>query len=73
MHAFCGLQDDIVPEASARGVFDSVRAIPGDHFSILSPENVGDPRYSELVEILLQPGGHSHRFEVERYVTELQR
>jgi len=72
IHAFCGLQDDIVVEASARGVFDSVRSVAGTHFSILKPENVGDPRYSEFVELLFEPGGHSHRFEISEYETELR-
>ena len=72
IHAFSGLQDDIVPEASARGVFSNVRAVRGTHFSILKPDSVGDPRYSELVELLLEPGGHSHRFEIAEYSTELR-
>ena len=72
IHAFCGLQDDIVVEASARGVFDSVRSVPGTHFSILRPESMGDPRYSEFVEFLLEPGGHAHRFEIEQYTTQLR-
>jgi pimeloyl-ACP methyl ester carboxylesterase len=72
IHSFYGLQDDIVVEASARGVFDSVRPMRGNHFSILKPENLADPRYAELVEPLLEPGGHSHRFEVAEYVTELR-
>lgn len=72
IHAFCGMEDDVVGEASARGVFDNMRPIPGTHFSILHPENVDDPRYAEFVELLLQPGGHSHRFEVEAYQTLLR-
>ncbi len=67
IHAFCGLQDNIVPEASARGVFDSVKSVPGTHFSILQPKDTADDRYQEFVEVLLDPGGHSHCFEVERY------
>jgi pimeloyl-ACP methyl ester carboxylesterase len=69
IHAFCGLQDDIVPEASARGVFDSVRSVPGTHSSILEPEDSNDPRFKKLREVLLEPGGHSHRFEIEHYET----
>jgi pimeloyl-ACP methyl ester carboxylesterase len=67
IHAFCGMQDAVVPEASARGMFDSVRSVPGTHFSILEPPHTSDPRYRELVEILLDPGGHKHRFEVADY------
>jgi hypothetical protein len=57
----------VVPEASARAMFDSVRSVPGTHFSIVEPPHTRDPRYRELVEILLDPGGHKHRFEVDDY------
>lgn len=67
IHAVCGLQDNIVPEASARGVFDSVKSIEGNHFTIHCPADAKDKRYTEFVEYLLDPGGHTHRFEVERY------
>lgn len=67
IHSFCGLQDDVVPEASARGPFDNVRRVPGTHFSILRPESHEDRRYSELAEVLLDPGGHAHRHDVEDY------
>ena len=69
IHAFCGLEDNIVPEASARGVFDSVRSVPGKHDTILQPGNSGDPRFKKLREVLLEPGGHTHRFEIEHYET----
>lgn len=68
IHAFAGLEDDIVPEASARGVFD-VRPVPGTHSTIITPPDREDPRYDELVELLLDPGGHSHRFDIEHYET----
>jgi hypothetical protein len=71
IHAFCGMQDNIVPEASARGMFDNLRTVPGTHFSILKPPSITDPRYRELVEILLDPGGHKHAFEVEEYRAEI--
>ena len=67
IHAFCGLEDNIVPEASARGVFDNVKEVKGTHFSIIQPPNVADPRYAEFVELLLEPGGHTHRFDVDTY------
>jgi pimeloyl-ACP methyl ester carboxylesterase len=72
IHAFSGMQDDIVPEASARGPFDSVKRVKGTHFSILQPEDLTDPRYGEFAELLLDPGGHPHRFEVERYETTIR-
>jgi pimeloyl-ACP methyl ester carboxylesterase len=67
IHALCGMQDKIVPEASARGVFDSVRSIPGTHLSIHKPTDKKDDRYIQFASLLLDPGGHSHRFEVESY------
>jgi pimeloyl-ACP methyl ester carboxylesterase len=72
IHAICGLQDNIVPEASARGPFESVRRVPGNHFTILKPADRADRRYAEFTELLLEPGGHVHRFEVERYETVIR-
>jgi pimeloyl-ACP methyl ester carboxylesterase len=72
IHAFSGMQDDVVPEASARGPLESVRRVPGDHFSILRPKDGADPRYTEFTEVLLDPGGHVHRFEIEEYETVLR-
>lgn len=69
IHAFCGMQDNIVPEPSARGPFDSVKHVKGTHFSIIKPEDRNDPRYTEFAELLLDLGGHSHRFEIESYET----
>ncbi len=69
IHAFCGMQDNIVPETSARGPFDRVKRVKGTHFSIIKPEDDEDPRYTEFVELLLDPGGHTHRFEIESYET----
>lgn len=72
IHAFCGMQDNVVPEASARGPFESVRRVPGDHFSILKPDNESDRRYTELAEVLLDPGGHLHRFEIDCHETTIR-
>ena len=72
IHAICGLQDNVVPEASARGPFDSVRRVPGDHFSVLKPADRRDRRYAELAELLLDPGGHACRFEIERFETVIR-
>jgi hypothetical protein len=69
LHAFGGLQDDIVLEASARGDCESFKPLTGDHFSIVNPRDREDERYTELVDLLLDPGGHAHRFEIERYET----
>jgi len=72
IHAFCGLQDGIVLEDSARGTFDSVFSVRGNHFTILRPENRDDDRYREFVELLLDPGGHTQRFEIDDYRTVLR-
>lgn len=71
VHTFCGMQDDIVLEASARGPFTSVKSLPGDHFGIIRPKDRQDRRYTEFVELLLEETGHAHRFVVERYETSL--
>jgi pimeloyl-ACP methyl ester carboxylesterase len=72
IHAFCGLQDNVVPEASARGSFDSVRRVPGTHFSIIKPDTRDDPRYARFADLLLDPGGHAHRFEIDHYETVIR-
>jgi pimeloyl-ACP methyl ester carboxylesterase len=66
-HAFCGLEDNIVPEASARGVFDNIIEVKGTHFTIIQPPDRTDPRYANFAELLLEPGGHAHRFDVESF------
>lgn len=66
---FGGLGDAIVPEASAKGPFKYFKSVKGDHFTILEPEGTGDERYRELVEVLLDPVGHPHVFEVAHYRT----
>ncbi len=67
IHAIYGMQDKVVPESSAKGVFDSVIAVPGHHLSILQPKDRKDGRYQQLANLLLEPGGHTHRFEVKSY------
>ncbi|MEX2156747.1 MAG: alpha/beta fold hydrolase [Gemmatimonadales bacterium] len=72
IHAFCGMEDGIVLEDSARGPFDSVTRVRGNHFTILRPKNREDDRYREFVELLLGPGGHTQRFEIDEYKTVLR-
>ena len=67
IHAIYGMQDQVVPESSAKGVFDSVIAVPGHHLSVLQPKDRKDGRYQQLANLLLEPGGHTHRFEVKSY------
>ncbi|MDQ6622132.1 MAG: lysophospholipase, partial [Verrucomicrobiota bacterium] len=72
IYAFYGSSDNVVPKASARGVFDNIRAVNGSHTDIHVPENNQDRRYTEFVEVLLDPGGHAHRFEIEEYRNTLR-
>jgi pimeloyl-ACP methyl ester carboxylesterase len=72
VHCFYGLQDGIVLEASARGSFDTVTPLDGDHFTILQPRDTSDNRYREFVEALLEPTGHASVFEVDRYTTTIR-
>src|SRR5262245_32042471 len=72
IHAFCGLEDGIVLEASARGVFDSVFSVRGNHFTILQPVDAQDDRYRGFADLLLDPGGHTQRFEIDEYTTVLR-
>lgn len=67
IYAICAMEDNIVPEASARGSFDNIISVPGNHFSVLTPKNHQDKRYTGLADLLLNPGGHRHRFEIESY------
>ncbi len=71
VHCFGGLRDNVVREASAKGPFVSHKSIEGDHFEILTPKDSGDERYGELTELLLDPVGHPHVFEVEHYKTAI--
>jgi pimeloyl-ACP methyl ester carboxylesterase len=72
IHAICGMQDAIVPEASARGGFDSLRTVQGNHFTILKPKDREDDRYREFAELLLEPGGHKQRYEIASYKTAIR-
>lgn len=71
VHCFGGLTDDIVPRPSAQGPFNSYTAVHGNHFTILEPANRDDDRYREFKEVLLDPVGHPHVFEVEHYNTSI--
>lgn len=70
VRCFWGQQDDIVPEASARGPYTKGAALPGDHFSVLEP-NTQD-HYNILAEALLEPLGHKNFFEVGSYEVEVR-
>ena len=72
-HVFFGKSDAIVTEASARGGFpaDYVTPLEGDHFSIITPVDHNDTRYTEFVEALFEPTGHSSIYEIDLYETNV--
>lgn len=68
---FYGEQDDIVVEPSARGCFDCVEPLPGDHFSLIRPKN-GSEHYRKIADALLEPAGHRNVFEIEEWGVSLR-
>lgn len=68
---FGGLSDNIVQPASAQGPFPLFKSLQGNHSTILRPKSHEDDRYREFAEVLLDPGGHPHVFEVEHYRTRI--
>jgi pimeloyl-ACP methyl ester carboxylesterase len=67
IHAFWGQQDGIVVESSARAAFSASTPLPGDHFGIIRPTGPQDPAYDTLSRAILEPVGHTHIFEIERF------
>ena len=65
IHCFNGQQDGVVLEVSARGPFDHLTSIPGDHFTVVRPDDRSDPRYDHVVDALLEPDGHQNVWEVD--------
>jgi pimeloyl-ACP methyl ester carboxylesterase len=70
---FWGLQDDVVPEVSARGSFVEASALPGGHSEILQcdPVETSDQRYPALKNALLDPVGHPSIYEIELFDVNL--
>ncbi len=70
---FWGLQDDVVPEASARGSFIEASALPGGHSEILQPDpkDPNDLRYVCLKDALLNPVGHPSIYEIDLFEVNL--
>ena len=71
VHCFFGRSDNVVPDASARGPFGSAAPLRGDHFTILRPDSREDERYQRFAEVLRDPVGHPHLFEVDCYETTI--
>ena len=64
-----GQDDNVVSAVAAQASFDNVLTVDGDHSSVLKPVDRKDDRYTVLIGALLNPVGHRHVFEVERYET----
>ncbi len=71
VRCFWGMQDKIVPEASARGPHSEASPLEGDHFTILTPRDQSDPRYSLVAEAIKNPTGHPSIFEIDVFEMEL--
>jgi len=67
VHCFNGQEDRVVLEASARGPFEHLTSVRGDHSTILQPNDPTDPRYDHLVDALLEPDGHKNVWEVDAF------
>ncbi|HEX4007742.1 MAG TPA: alpha/beta fold hydrolase [Acidobacteriaceae bacterium] len=68
---YWGLEDNVVPEVSARGPFVEAGPLPGDHSGILEPKDADDDRYKALKSALLDPVGHPAIYEVELWDVNL--
>jgi len=73
---FWGLQDDVVPEVSARGSFIEASPLPGGHSEIIqcAPDATDDPedqRYQALKGALLNPVGHPSIYEIDLFEVNL--
>jgi pimeloyl-ACP methyl ester carboxylesterase len=70
---FWGLQDDVVPEVSARASFVEASPLPGGHSEIIQPDSDDpeDPRYEALKGALLNPVGHPSIYEIDLFEVNL--
>ncbi len=66
-----GAEDNIVTSAAAQASFDSILVMDGHHSSVLKPTSLVDTRYQLISSALLQPYGHRHVFEIDRYETNI--
>ena len=69
--AFWGLQDNVVPETSARGSFSETHPLDGDHSKIIEPGSADDERYLALQDALLNPVGHPWIYEIDLFEVTL--
>lgn len=71
---FWGLQDDVVPEVSARSSFVEVDPLPGGHNDIIKcdpGDPYGEERYQALKNALLSPVGHPSTYEIDLFEIKL--
>lgn len=68
---YWGMQDNVVPEVSARGPFVEAGPLDGDHSSILQPADANDGRYQALKDALLHPVGHPAIYELDLWEVNL--
>lgn len=70
---FWGMQDDVVPEVSARGPFVEASPLAGTHKTILQPDPkvANDPRLVQVKCALLDPVGHPAVYELELWDVNL--
>ncbi len=61
VHVYSGRTDNIVPRESAQSVFPNAEVLPGDHFSILSPDAPGHLTCSTIKRHLLDTFAHPGR------------
>jgi pimeloyl-ACP methyl ester carboxylesterase len=71
VRCFWGLNDGVVPEASAKGSFHVLTPLRGDHFSVLQPSGPEDENYRLLAEAILDPIGHENVFEIDWFEQRL--
>jgi pimeloyl-ACP methyl ester carboxylesterase len=70
--AFWGLEDNLVPEASARGCVEEGLPLSGDHSGVIRPSrSLEDTRYKVLKQAILNPAGHRSIFEEDRFTVDL--
>jgi len=67
--SFWGMEDEIVPEISAKGFFPVTRSLTGNHFHAHCPKSAIDKNYMDIRAALLVPHGHPaiHEIELFRY------
>ncbi|MGD9853141.1 MAG: esterase/lipase family protein [Nitrospirales bacterium] len=69
---FYGNQDTFVQKASAVGHFLNSHGLQANHNTIKEPKSQSDENYRQFKDLLNNPAGHVHVFEVNEYKVDLQ-